>query len=295
MKRTRGKIGNFLWVTPVIVILVALLAYPVFRTIQLSFLEYNLSGAPPSYIGLEGYMRVLSSDDFYSFLYNSFIWTFGTVIACLLIALPMAALLNNEFRLKAVIRSLLMLPWATPWVIIALNWKWMYSGNFGMIDFLLRGAGLEGLILNWLGDPGVALYSVMVPTIWRGYTFGAFMYLAAMQTVPEHLYEAAEIDGAGFIRKFFHITIPGILPTIIVVNLLGVMWTLNAIQTIWIMTQGGPINSTTTLPVAVYKTAFRFHRFGEASVYGVFIGLTLLIFALLYIQFIAKKGELTEL
>ena len=143
-------------------------------------------------------------------------------------------------------------------------------------------------------DPEIALYSVMIPTIWRGYTFGAFTYLAAMQTVPTHLYEAAEIDGAGPVRKFFHVTIPGILPTIVVVNLLGVMWTLNAIQTIWIMTQGGPINSTTTLPVAVYKTAFFYHRFGEASVYGVFIGLMLLTFALLYIQFVAKRGELSE-
>lgn len=294
MKDNKGKYGDYLWVAPVLLILVALLAYPIFRTIQLSFYEYNLTGATHSFIGLEGYGRAFSSGNFYKFLYNSIIWTFGTVIACLVIALPMAAILNNEFPFKWLVRPILMLPWATPWVIIALTWKWMYSGNFGMIDYIFRGVGLENLILNWLGDPEIALYSVMVPTIWRGYTFGAFMYLAAMQSVPDHLYEAAEIDGAGPIRKFFYITIPGILPTIIVVNLLGVMWTLNAIQTIWIMTQGGPINGTTTLPVAVYKTAFLYHRFGEASVYGVFIGLILLAFALLYIQFVARKGELAE-
>jgi ABC-type sugar transport system permease subunit len=281
-------------VAPVVVTLVVLLAYPIFRTIQLSFYEYNLTEATQTFIGLEGYRRALASSDFYRFLSISLVWTFGTVIACLVIALPMAAILNNEFRFKSVMRSILMLPWATPWVIIALNWKWMYSSNFGMIDYLLRTCGLGFLVKNWLGDPDIALYSVMVPTIWRGYTFGAFMYLSAMQTVEGHLYEAAEIDGAGPLKKFFHVTIPGILPTIIVVNLLGVMWTLNAIQMIWIITQGGPLNSTTTLPVAVYKTAFLYHRLGEASVYGVFIGLMLLIFALLYIQFIAKKGELSE-
>jgi len=294
MKRRRGSSREYIWVAPVIAVLVLLLAYPIFRTIQLSFYEYKLTGATYTFIGFEGYWKILASEDFWRFLYNSFIWTFGTVIMCLVIALPMAAVLNNEFRFKAIIRSILMLPWATPWVIIALTWKWMYSPNFGLIDYLFRWVGLESLIRNWLGDPGIALYSVMVPTIWRGYTFGAFMYLAAMQTVPMDLYEAADIDGAGPIRKFFHVTIPGILPTIVVVNLLGVMWTLNAIQTIWIMTQGGPINSTTTLPVAVYRTAFQYHRFGEASVYGVFIGLMLLIFALVYIQFVAKRGELAE-
>jgi multiple sugar transport system permease protein len=294
MKRKNERIWNYAWTAPVVLIIVALLAYPIFRTIQLSFYEYNLTEVTQTFIGLEGYWKALSSEDFYSFLYISVVWTFGTVISCLVIALPMAAILNNEFRFKWIMRSILMLPWATPWVIIALTWKWMFSSNFGMIDYLLRAVGLGVLIRNWLGDPDVALFSVMVPTIWRGYTFGAFMYLAAMQTVPLHLYEAAEIDGAGPIKKFFHVTLPGILPTVVVVNLLGVMWTLNAIQMIWIMTQGGPLNSTTTLPVAVYKTAFLFHRFGEASVYGVFIGLMLLIFALLYVQFIAKKGELAE-
>lgn len=294
MKSNRERYRNYFWVTPVVFVLVVLLAYPVFRTIQLSFYEYNLTGATHSFVGLEGYERALGSERFWDFLVNSLIWTFGTVVACLVIALPMAAFLNNEFRFKSIVRPVLMLPWATPWVIIALTWKWMYSGSFGLISYIFGGMGLEQLTLNWLGNPEIALYSVMVPTIWRGYTFGAFMYLAAMQSVPQHLYEAAEIDGAGPIRKFFHVTIPGILPTIIVVNLLGVMWTLNAIQTIWIMTQGGPINATTTLPVAVYKTAFLFHRFGEASVYGVFIGVMLLIFALLYIQFLAKKGELAE-
>jgi multiple sugar transport system permease protein len=294
MKRSSENLWNYVWTAPAFLSMVVLLAYPILRTIQLSFYEYNLTSEFQVFIGLGGYFKILTSCDFYSFLSISFIWTFGIVVSCLVIALPFAAILNNEFRLKFVMRPILMLPWATPVVITALTWKWMYSPNFGMIDYLLRALGASRLIQNWLGDPDVALFSVMIPTIWRGYTFGAFMYLAAMQTIPGALYEAAEIDGAGFINKFFHITIPGILPTVIVVNLLGVMWSLNAIQNLWIMTQGGPINSTTTLPIAVYKTAFLYHRFGDASVYGVIIGLVMLIFALLYIQFVAKKGELAE-
>ncbi len=162
----------------------------------------------------------------------------------------------------------------------------MYAPTFGILDYLLRLLSLESLGRLWLGDPDIALYAVMAPMIWRDYTFEAFIYLAALKGVPRELYEAAEVDGAGSIRKFFHVTLPGIMPTLVVVNLLETMWNFNVLQMIWIMTEGGPIDSTTTLPVKVYKVAFQYYLFGKASVYAVFTCLFLVIFMLAYLRIV---------
>lgn len=288
----RKGIGGYLWISPVLVTIVGLVAYPIFRSVQLSFYDWDLGDPEHRFIGLEGYVNVLLDPAFREVMWNSVVWTVGVVLISLVMGLVMALLLNEEFKGKNLVIIFLLIPWATPRVVIALAWKWMYASTFGMLDYLLHALSLESCIQLWLGDPDIALYSVMAPMIWRDYTFEAFIYLAALKGVPRELYEAAEVDGAGAIQKFFHVTLPGIMPTLIVVNLLETMWNFNVIQIIWIMTEGGPIDSTTTLPVKVYKVAFQYFYFGKASVYAVFTCLFLLIFMIAYLRVAGvKQGE----
>lgn len=295
----RNGIGNmfnsrssgFMWVLPVLIVELMLLGYPIIRTLYLSLFESNFASTTKSFIGFQGFVKVLLEPRFYTIIRTSLVWTVGIVVVCLLTALPLAALLNKGFGRHPLVRLILLLPWATPWVIIGLTWKWIYASTFGMLDIILRDLGLDFLICTWLIDTHTVLPAVMAPMIWRGVSFGAFMYLAALQGVPEELYEAATVDGANELHKFWHISIPGIAPTILVVNLLGFMWTLNSFQVIWIMTEGGPVVATTTLPIEIYKQAFRFYRFGEASVYAVILMFLLSIFVWLYLRFGVRFEE----
>jgi multiple sugar transport system permease protein len=290
ISRIRKGISNYVWVSPVLVSIVGLIAYPIFRSVQLSFYDWDLGEMEHPFIGFQGYVKVLLDPGFREIVWNSCVWTVGVVLISLIFGMAMALLLNEEFRGKTLVVLFLLVPWATPRVVIALAWKWMYASTFGILDYLLHGLSLDSLRRLWLGDPEVALYSVMAPMIWRDYTFEAFVYLAALKGVPRELYEAADVDGAGPIQKFLHVTLPGIMPTLIVVNLLETMWNFNVIQMIWIMTEGGPIDSTTTLPVKVYKVAFQYFLFGKASVYAVFTCLFLLVFMIAYLR-IARVGQ----
>jgi len=275
----------------VLISVLGLIAYPIFRSFQLSFYHWDLADRIHPFIGFQGYLQVIIDPEFREVLYNSFVWTTGIILISLVFGLAMALLLNEEFKGKTLVVILLLLPWATPRIVIALAWKWMYTSTFGMLDYLLQIFSLESFRTLWLGDPNIALYATMAPMIWRDYTFEAFIYLAAMKGVPKELYEAAEVDGASPWRKFLHITLPGIMPTLIVVNLLETMWNFNDIQMIWIMTEGGPVNSTTTLPVKVYKVAFQYFLFGKASVYAIFTFLFLIIFMIAYLKITMKERE----
>ncbi|MBW2057003.1 MAG: sugar ABC transporter permease [Deltaproteobacteria bacterium] len=287
----RRAISAYLWVSPVLVCIVGLIAYPVFRSVQLSLYDWDLGEMEHPFIGLQGYIKVLVDPGFREIVWNSSVWTLGVVLISLVFGLAMALLLNEEFKGKTLVVLLLLIPWATPRVVIALAWKWMYASTFGILDYLLRVFSLDSLHRLWLGDPEIALYSVMAPMIWRDYTFEAFIYLAALKGVPKELYEAADVDGAGPVHKFIHVTLPGIMPTLIVVNLLETMWNFNVIQMIWIMTEGGPIDSTTTLPVKVYKVAFQYFLFGKASVYAVFTCLFLVVFMFAYLKVARVRGD----
>jgi multiple sugar transport system permease protein len=285
----RKEISNYLWISPVLISVLGLIAYPIFRSFQLSFYHWDLADKIHPFIGFQGYLQVIMNPEFREVLYNSLIWTVGIILISLVFGLAIALLLNEEFKGKTLVVILLLLPWATPRIVIALAWKWVYTSTFGMLDYLLQLLSLESFRKLWLGDPSIALYATMAPMIWRDYTFEAFIYLAAMKGVPKELYEAAEVDGASPWRKFLHITLPGIMPMLIVVNLLETIWNFNDIQMIWIMTEGGPISSTTTLPVKVYKVAFQYFLFGKASVYAIFTFLFLIIFMIAYLKVVMRE------
>ncbi len=209
--------------------------------------------------------------------------------ALYLIGLGIALLLNKSFRGRGIYRSLMLIPWVVPGIAAAMTWKWMYASQYGIVNHILQALGLIDQNIDWLGSTSTALGSIMVTTVWKDIPFVTIVLLAALQSVDTTLYEAVKIDGGNAWQAFWHITMTGIKNVSITTILLEIIWTFNKFDLVYTMTKGGPSNSTQTIPVYTYITAFNFFKFNKAAAVGV-IGLLLVgVFAVLYIIYNNKE------
>lgn len=255
-----------LLLSPALVLLVGIVAYPIARAIWLSFHRLEILHPDLSQsVGLEHYRTLLQDPVLRIALENSVVWVVGVVLFQFLGGLVGAMILNRRFPGRAVVRGLALIPWATPSVLVALMWTWMLDGNYGLINDLLVKAKLLSRFQPWLAQPWSALPAVMVADIWQGIPFFAVMLLAALQAIPEDLFEAARIDGATAWRSFRHVTLPLLLPTILITTMLRMIWTANYMDLIMIMTGGGPGYSSLTLPLHAYYTAYKRLDFGYGA------------------------------
>jgi multiple sugar transport system permease protein len=217
------------------------------------------------YVALDNYRGLLQDPVIWIALQNSVVWVVGVVLFQFLGGLTGALILNRRFPGRAMVRGLALIPWATPSVLVALMWTWMLDGNYGLINDLLVKAGILSRFQPWLAQPWSALPAVMLADIWQGIPFFAVMLLAALQAIPEDLFEAARIDGASAWRVFLHVTLPLLLPTILITTMLRMIWTANYMDLIMIMTGGGPGYSSLTVPLHAYYMAYKRLDFGYGS------------------------------
>jgi multiple sugar transport system permease protein len=167
--------------------------------------------------------------------------------------MAMALLLNEQFRGRAIMRAILFLPWAMPSLIVALAWRWIYEGSpNGLLNLILIDYFGSETLVQWLANPRIALWSIIVAVVWQGTPFWTMMFLAAMQAIPAEMYEAAQLDGASVFQRFFHITLPSMRPVIVITTLLSTIWTANSLNFIYILTGGGPANATMTFPMLAF-------------------------------------------
>jgi len=276
-------------IIPTLALLGIIIFYPLIHTFYLSFFDTSLVLPEPKFIGFRGYSKIISSKVLWIVIKNSFIWTMIVVIFQFLIGLASAILLNQKFRGRALARAIVILPWVTPGVIVAMVWRLMYHPQLGLLNRFLFDLGLIKNYVAWLGHPNTALYAVIISAIWKGFPFSTIMYLAALQTVPQELYEAANLDGANRWQSFLHITIPQTMPVIRVTLLLTSILTFNYFELIYVMTKGGPGKSSHIFPTYIYQVAFVQFRFGTASRYAVISFLLLLIFSLIYLVELNKR------
>ncbi len=228
-------------ITPALAITVAIIFIPMFRTITYSFSQYILyKPQDKGFNGLENYITAFHDPLFWSSLLNTFIWIVSIIVFQFLLGLATALLLNRNFIGRGIARSLILIPWVTPSVITALMWRWMYDGNYGLINQILSKAGLIKEFIPFLAQSSTAMGSIIVALIWQGFPFFAIMLLAGLQAIPDELYEAAEIDGATKVQRFFRITVPMLKPVILTTVLLRTIWVANSLDVILIMTGGGP-------------------------------------------------------
>ncbi|WP_188816913.1 carbohydrate ABC transporter permease [Calditerricola satsumensis] len=292
----------YVFLTPVALVMALLVFFPLVQGIAFSFTDmnqYNMGNAfsEPSYqfVGLENYRNVwadlvAADSTLRPILVQTAIWTFVNVFFHFTIGLGLALLLNRPIRGRTVYRLLLLVPWAVPSFISALAWRWMFNGSYGFFNLVLTELGLPPI--NWLGDPFWAMVAVIMTNVWLGVPFMMVTLLGGLQSIPRSLYEAAEIDGAGRWKQFWHITLPMLKPVATVATLLGIIWTFNMFNVIYLVTQGGPVQATEILVTFAYREAFQNWNFGMASTYGVIILSILLVLSAVYLR--AMKAERVE-
>jgi multiple sugar transport system permease protein/raffinose/stachyose/melibiose transport system permease protein len=220
---------------------------------------------PARFVGLQNFQRMLTDEIIGLALWNNVKYALGTVIGKTVLALFLALLLHQALRGRGFYRTALFMPVVMSFVVVGILWAWLYNAQFGLINSLLRGLGLEALILDWLGDTRVALWSLMVVDIWKWYGFHMVIFLAGLQTIPAELYEAARIDGATRWRQFLHITLPLLQPVMLVNVTLSLMGAFNVFDIPYVMTEGGPANSTMVMALHIYVRGFKFYRFGYSA------------------------------
>jgi len=265
---------------------------PILQGSIIAFQNYNLFNLSNiRFIGFKNFIAVFSDTNF-SFsliLLNTLLWIGVSLFFQFVLGFGLALLMKKPFKGRGIYSGLVFYPWALSGFAIGLVWAWLFNGQFGIINDLLRRTGLINQNIGFLSDPKYALMSVIIVNIWYGIPFFAIMLLAALQSVPKELYEAAEIDGAGNVSKLFNITIPYIKPTIINTTLLRAIWIMNFPEIIYAMTRGGPANSTNILATHMINKIYSFYNYGQACAIGLIIMSMLLIYTMFYLKVTSLK------
>src|SRR5437870_5956946 len=275
------KLG-FLFIAPIVVLVLALVAYPFSYAIYLSMTRKYV-GMPPVWVGLENYIRLAHDGFFLRAVWNSFVFTAGSVVFKLFLGMTMALVLTSQIRFRSFFTGVLLVPWVAPTVVTALNFLWIYDGSLGVLNYLLvKVFRILPQGVGWLSEPYTAMASVIFVNIWRGFPFFGISFLAGMKAIPAEMYEAAAVDGANAVQRFLHITVPALRNIMIIVVLLSTIWTFNDFGIVYILTKGGPGGATMVLPVFTYEMAFGAQRLGDAIAVALYMlpGLAIVIVVL---------------
>jgi multiple sugar transport system permease protein len=278
----RDTVLAYAFAAPALLAVVGVLFYPIISLLITSFYSKPTLSRPSAFIGLANYLSVLADPIFSGAVWNMFVWTLGVTIGEVVVGLYFALLLHQRFPGRWLARMAVIIPWVLPGVVVAVTWRFMYSQDFGLINLVLREIGLGQLAHAWLGDRQTAMIAVILVGVWKGFGFYTLMFLAGMQTIPVELYEAAKIDGATGRQQLFGITLPLLRPVMITSTVLGLIWTSNYFEAIFVMTGGGPARSTETLPMFIYNTGFTFYRIEEAMAGSNLLMLIVLVMLGLY-------------
>ncbi|SDF96849.1 carbohydrate ABC transporter permease [Alloyangia pacifica] len=281
----------FAWILliPALAYVAAIVVYPLLQTVNLSFTNASLRRTT-DYIGWENYAKIFDAE-FATIIGRTFLWTFLSVSLKMIIGTGGAMLLNAALPGRALFRILTMPPWIVPMAIGIFMWGWMYNGQFGMISGLMQRFGLVDGPVAFLAYGNTAFWATIITDVWIGVPMVTMYMLAAVQSVPQDLHEAAWTDGASRFYRMRRITLPMIFPAAITMSMISLISTFNSFDPIWILTQGGPSGSTTTMIIDTYSTALGSKKFGEGAARAVVICLFLSAFALLYFRAVTKLSK----
>ncbi|MEO1018428.1 MAG: sugar ABC transporter permease [Pseudomonadota bacterium] len=274
---------------PSLLIVGVLVIYPLINGVSMSFTDSSPIYPDTNWIGFENYTYLLLDPLFWEVLWNSALMICSTIFAATVFGFALALLLNSGIRGANLMRTGVFQVWIVPWVAVAILWGWIFNADYGVLNYLMQTAGLIDEPLQWLNDPHLAQFSIVVGFTWRLIPFMMVVSLAAIQTIPRDLNDAAAVDGAGAWHRLRFITLPLVRNVLVVA---GLLWGFRLFQEItlpWILTQGGPINATTTLSLFTYKIAFQQWDFGLASAAGTMWLLILVIFSVAYIRLMVRQ------
>ena len=281
-----GKYAPYLFLLPSAIILLVFFFIPFFQTIGLSFFNFSSNIYSPEFVGIENYINLFNNHNFYKVLINTFIYLFVAVPILAIFPLLLAILINQKIRGVTLYKILIYLPVIVSIVVAAIAFKWLYAEQ-GILNYLVTSLGFNSI--GWLTDPRFSLYSVILVTIWKGIGYYMIIYLASLMSVPKELYEACDIDGANFLTKHLTVTIPHIMPTIALVTTISAISAMKVFAEIYVMTKGGPLNSSKTIVYYIYERAFENLDLGSSSAMAVVLLVIVMIFSLINILCFERK------
>jgi multiple sugar transport system permease protein len=282
IRLNREAVAGYLCVAPALIVIAVFSLFPVVFSLAMSLFRWNLASPTITYVGLRNFETLFASETFWQVLRNSFFFSVGTVVLIVVLAFNLALLLDVKLRGIAVFRALFFVPHLVPMVMIATLWMFMYEPQRGPINALLGMLGIPGPA--WLQSTTWAMPALIIVKVWKAVGYYTVLFLAGLQTIPQELYDAAKVDGAGFIRRTHHITLPLISPITLFVIVVAVIGSFQDFDQIVVMTRGGPVDSTNVLVYYLYEQAFRNFQVGLGSAIAVFLLVLLVAFTILKLQ-----------
>src|SRR5215510_10687155 len=275
-------------ILPALLLLTCLVAYPFFMAIYFSLSDYWV-GSPGTFIGLKNFKDILGNEIFQRTVYNSFVFTSIAVVIKTLLGVWLAMLLYRNFKFKRLVRGAVLLPWVIPTALSTLSWWWMFDSLYSVVNWTLIQLGVVHVGLNWLGTPSLAKIAVITVNVWRGLPFFAITILAGLVSIPQELYEAAKTDGAGAWDRFWYITVPMLKPVLAIVILFSTIFTFSDFNIVYVLTRGGPINSTHLFATLANQIGLQSGKIGEGAAVSLFMFPILVMVVYFQLRFVRKE------
>lgn len=287
-KYRKGDLSSaFLFLSPTLVIFSTFILFPVFFSFYLSFQKWNMFSGEATYVGLDNYIRMFESAEFWIVLKNTAIYTMGTIPLNMALSLAIAYVLNKKLAGKKFLRTAFFAPVIISPVAAAVIWRWLYDPNFGLVNYFIGFFGFNPV--NWLNEPTAAMFALIIMGVWKTFGINMVLFSAGLQGIPESYYEAAELDGAGRFAKFRHITIPMLAPTTFFIMIMSMISSFQVFDIVYVLTSGGPLGSTKVLVFYVYEYAFKFFEMGYASAISYFLFALLFVLTMIQIRYMKSK------
>jgi multiple sugar transport system permease protein len=288
LRRTLGQIRRewsaYLFISPGLVLFSVFTFYALILTLYLTFHRWSIIEPDKPFIGLDNYRRLVHDTEFWHAAINTLYFTGASVPLTMVIGLGIALLLNQPLWGRGIFRTIYFLPIVTPFVVVSIIWKWLYQPDYGLFNFYLLKLHLVDQPLLWLSDQNLAMPAVILMSVWGGIGYSMVIYLAGLQAIPQELYEAAEVDGAGALSRLWYVTIPMLRPTTLFLLVIGIIGSFQVFTQIFIMTSGGPVDRTTTMVYFIYQTAFINFDMGYASTLAYALFVMLLAFTVINLR-----------
>jgi multiple sugar transport system permease protein len=285
-------VRSWLLLLPLLAVMTLIIGWPLIETVRISFTDARLVGGESHWVGLANFSKVLASPQFHQVLWTTILFVLISVTAEIVLGVLAALLLDQQFVGRAFLRALMILPWALPTVVNATMWRLIYNPDFGAFNALLTQTGLIADYRSWLGETQTALYAVCLADVWKNFPLVALIALAALQSVPRELKAAAIIDGAGPLARFRTVTLPYLAGPLTVAIVLRMIEAFKVFDIIWVMTRGGPANSTRTVSIFVYQEAFSFQHAGTGASAALMVVLISAILISTYVTMLRRQSEI---
>ncbi|WP_240033941.1 carbohydrate ABC transporter permease [Planococcus salinus] len=281
------RLRPYAMISPAILVFCLFFIYPIGYMVYLSFHDWNFVSPTKEFIGTANFTYLLSNLEFREVIVNSFIYTFFTVFLTIGISLLLALWLNRGGAIYSFLQASIFSPHITSLVSVSMLWMWIMDADYGLLNWALNLIGIESI--PWLTSPDYALTSLIMVAVWKGIGFNTLVFIAGLQSIPKDLYEAAELDHTPPWRRFLRITVPMLSPTLFFLTIIGIINSFQVFETINLMTEGGPINSTNTFVYYIYQYGFQFFKIGYASAAGVILLVILSVLTVIYFKVLSKK------